>query len=33
MLWENYFDQYSFDDEIPVGIYDDLKICIAELLK
>ena len=27
------FNQYSFDDEIPVGIYDDLKICIAELLK
>lgn len=27
------FNQYSFDDEIPVGIYDDLKICIADLLK
>lgn len=27
------FSQYSFDDEIPVGIYDDLKICIADLLK
>lgn len=27
------FNQYSFDDEIPVGIYDDLKICIANLLK
>lgn len=27
------FDQYSFDDEIPVGIYDDLKICITDLLK
>ena len=26
-------NQYSFDDEIPVGIYDDLKICIADLLK
>ena len=23
------FNQYSFDDEIPVGIYDDWKICIA----
>lgn len=27
------FNQYSFDDEIPVGIYDNLKICIADLLK
>ena len=27
------FNQYSFDDEIPVGIYDDWKICIANLLK
>lgn len=27
------FNQYSFDDEIPVGIYNDLKICIADLLK
>lgn len=27
------FNQYSFDDEIPVGIYDDLKIRIADLLK
>ena len=27
------FNLYSFDDEIPVGIYDDLKICIADLLK
>jgi Uma2 family endonuclease len=27
------FNQYSFDDKIPVGIYDDLKICIADLLK
>ena len=27
------FNQYSFDDEIPVGIYDDWKICIADLLK
>ena len=27
------FNQYSFDDEIPVGIHDDLKICIADLLK
>ena len=27
------FNQYSFDDEISVGIYDDLKICIADLLK
>ena len=27
------FNQYSFDDEIPVGIYDDLKISIADLLK
>ena len=26
-------NQYSFDDEISVGIYDDLKICIADLLK
>ena len=25
--------QYSFDDEISVGIYDDLKICIVDLLK
>ena len=25
--------QYSFDDEISVGIYDDLKICITDLLK
>ena len=24
--------QYSFDDEIPVGIYKDLKICISDLL-
>lgn len=34
-----YFDdaedanQYSFDEEITVGIYSDLKICIADLLK
>ena len=27
------FIKYSFDDEIPVGIYDDWKICIANLLK
>ena len=27
------FNQYSFDDEIPVVIYDDLKIRIADLLK
>lgn len=27
------FNQYSFDDEIPVGIYEDLKIYIADLLK
>lgn len=26
-------NQYSFDDDIPVCIYDDLKINIAELLK
>ena len=26
-------NQYSFDDEISVGIYDDLKICIVDLLK
>lgn len=26
-------NQYSFDDEISVGIYEDLKICIANLLK
>ena len=26
-------NQYSFDDEISVGIYDDLKLCIANLLK
>lgn len=26
-------DQYEFDAEIPVCIYDDLKIKIAELLK
>ena len=25
--------QYSFDDEIAVAIYSDLKICIADLLK
>lgn len=25
--------QYSFDEEISVGIYNDLKICIADLLK
>lgn len=25
--------QYSFDEEISVGIYSDLKICIADLLK
>ena len=25
--------QYSFDDEISVGIYDDLKICITDLLR
>ena len=25
-------NQYSFDDEIIVGIYNDLKICIADLL-
>ena len=25
--------QYSFDDEVPVTIYGDLKICIADLLK
>jgi len=25
--------QYSFDDEITVTIYDDLKICVADLLK
>ena len=26
-------NQYSFDDDISVGIYDDLKICIVDLLK
>lgn len=25
--------QYSFDEEISVGIYNDLKICVADLLK
>ena len=25
--------QYSFDEEISVGIYNDLKICITDLLK
>ena len=25
--------QYSFDDEITVTIYSDLKICVANLLK
>lgn len=25
--------QYSFDDEICVGIYEDLKVCISDLLK
>lgn len=25
--------QYSFDDEVIVTIYGDLKICIADLLK
>ena len=25
--------QYSFDDEITVTIYGDLKICVADLLK
>ena len=25
--------QYSFDDKITVTIYDDLKICVADLLK
>ncbi len=24
--------QYAFEDEIPVGIYKDLKICISDLL-
>ena len=27
------FHQYSFNDEITVGIYDDLNICISDLLK
>ena len=27
------FHQYSFNDEIAVGIYDDLNICISDLLK
>lgn len=24
--------QYAFENEIPVGIYEDLKICISDLL-
>lgn len=27
------FHQYSFNDEITVGIYDDLNICMSDLLK
>lgn len=27
------FHQYSFPDEITVGIYDNLNICISDLLK